>query len=101
MASFLLIAACAGFVEELLFRGVLQPHLGLWITSFLFGLCHALSTTYFLVAAGLGLYLGLAYEWSGGNLLVPMLIHGIYDFGAFLLYRRRMRADSPEGGVPG
>ncbi len=35
-----LVSICAGVGEELLFRGGLQPYLGLWLTSFLFVLLH-------------------------------------------------------------
>lgn len=34
------IALAAGLGEELLFRGALQPHLGIWLVSALFALAH-------------------------------------------------------------
>ncbi|MEZ4752664.1 MAG: hypothetical protein R3B54_19115 [Bdellovibrionota bacterium] len=54
---------------------------------------HALTPTYFLVAFGVGAYLGLVFDWTGGNLFVPVAVHTVYDFLAFLLYRRRIRAE--------
>ncbi|MEC9477330.1 MAG: CPBP family intramembrane glutamic endopeptidase [Planctomycetota bacterium] len=36
----LILAALSSFAEELLFRGLMQPFLGLWVTSILFGMAH-------------------------------------------------------------
>ena len=80
----------AGIGEESLFRGVLQPMLtwvmpvpvGIVATSLVFGLLHALTPTYFILATMISIYLGcivVVYD----NLLVPILIHGIYDAIAF------------------
>lgn len=44
----------------------------------LFGLVHYVSFTYFLVATGLGLVLGTAYQLSGSLELV-MVWHAVYD----------------------
>jgi membrane protease YdiL (CAAX protease family) len=94
------LSACAGFVEEFLFRGVLQPHLGLWLTSIFFGAMHALTLGYFVIATVISLYLGWIYETSEHMILVPMLIHAVYDFVALCLYQNRLRhalisSDSP------
>ncbi len=85
----LLIAAAAGFGEELLFRGLLQPLLTLQFgvapaliaTSVVFGLLHFLSKAYVVFAFVFSLYLGAVYLVTG-NILVPMLAHGIYDAAA-------------------
>ena len=97
----LVIAALAGLGEEMLFRGAIQPLLvdwasfwpGLILTSILFGLAHAISTTYLIYAAIVGLYLGGIYA-ATGNLLVPALAHGLYDFALFLylVHKARMKA---------
>lgn len=92
-AYFLLLSICAGLAEELLFRAALQPHWGIWVTAIVFGACHALTPAYFGVAVLIGAYLGSAYAASGGNIVVPVVVHTLYDFTALLLYRRRMRAD--------
>ena len=34
------VSFCAGFGEEILFRGVLQPHLGVWLTAIIFVAIH-------------------------------------------------------------
>jgi hypothetical protein len=97
-----LISLLAGVGEELLFRGVLQAALAGWIggplgawiaiaaASVVFGLCHAVSRTYFVLATLISVYLGLLFVWTG-NLLAPMAAHAVYDFAAlvYLLYLRR------------
>ena len=91
----LLLAGAAGVGEEALFRGVLQPALGpygLWISSLLFGVLHALTYTYFLLAALLGLYLGWLFERTD-NLLVPVIVHALYDAVALWLLRKRFLED--------
>jgi membrane protease YdiL (CAAX protease family) len=82
-----LLSLVAGVGEELVFRGVLQPALvrrlglgpGLVLASLLFGLLHPITVTYVILAAGLGLYLGVV-AWAGGNLLPVMVAHALYDF---------------------
>lgn len=88
-----LVSLLAGVGEELLFRGVIQGGLsgliGAWpaliLASVLFGLMHALTRAYFVVATLMGLYLGLFYLWTG-NLLIPVLIHFLYDWVALRYY---------------
>ena len=89
------IAGLAGLGEEMLFRGVVQRALagwigglaGIWIglavTALLFGLGHAITKTYFAVAALMGLYLG-GLLLATNNLLVPITAHAVYDFLALV-----------------
>jgi uncharacterized protein len=90
-----IVAALAGVGEEMLFRGVIQagaaaefggPHgvwLGLLLATVLFGLLHAITPTYALLAGLIGLYLG--WLWlATGNLLAPIVTHTLYDFFALL-----------------
>lgn len=97
----LLLAAIAGLSEELVFRGVLQPWLeshwgvtvGLFGSNLIFGLVHAVTPLYAVLATGVGLYLGLALDYGGErNLLTPIIIHGLYDFLAFIALMRVYRA---------
>jgi membrane protease YdiL (CAAX protease family) len=91
------VAALAGVGEELLFRGVLQTILGWWTTpvvgiviaSLLFGLAHALSKTYFLLATVIGLFFGWLTLYFD-DLVAPIVAHGVYDFVA-LMYLSRSR----------
>ncbi len=82
----LLVAALAGLGEELLFRGVLQaalvevlgPVAALVVAALVFGLVHALSWAYFAMASLMGLYLGALFLLTG-NLLLPVIVHAVYD----------------------
>ena len=82
-----------GPFEELVFRGAVQgtlrrtfrPMAAVVIASGLFGLVHVVALTgggsqlsYVAVAAILGLVLGYAYEKTA-NLVVPAVIHGLYN----------------------
>lgn len=89
----LVLAAIAGFSEELLFRGLIQPALeqnwgaeaGLWGTCLLFALAHAVTPLYALLAFLMSAYLGWSLDFGPErNLLTPMVIHGFYDFVAFV-----------------
>lgn len=85
-----LVALLAGVGEELLFRGALQPILGLPLTSVLFAFAHFITPTYALLTGLMGLYLGwLAQAW--GTLWVPIVTHALYDFVAFLVVIRDVR----------
>ncbi len=93
----LVLAAITGFSEELLFRGVLQPWLethwdktaALIGSNVLFALAHAVTPLYLLLTWLVGCYLGLALDYGGErNLLTPMIIHGLYDFFAFMALQR-------------
>ena len=98
-----ILAALAGLGEEMLFRGIVQataaawigePHglgLGLLIAAVLFGLLHAVTPTYAVLAGLIGLYLGwlwLAVE----NLLAPIVVHALYDF-VVLTYLVKVRGE--------
>jgi membrane protease YdiL (CAAX protease family) len=86
----LLVALVAGIGEEVLFRGVLQPKLGIWGSSILFGLVHFITPAYAVTAGLIGAYLGWLHD-AGGNLLAPIVAHGLYDFLAFLVVARDVR----------
>lgn len=86
----LLLAAVAGIGEELLFRGVLQPRLGLAGSNILFGVAHSISPLYALLAGVMGAYLGWLFEGTN-NLLAPIVTHALYDFLAFLIVARDCR----------
>ena len=94
-ATIAVVAALAGLGEEALFRGVMQTALlaripawaAISLTAAAFGLAHALSLTYAVLAALVGGYLGWLHVASG-NLLVPILVHALYDFVALRLLLR-------------
>ena len=93
--QFVIIAILAGVGEEMLFRGIVQACIaemvggayGIWIGLFaaavLFGLLHLVTPTYAVLAAVIGFYFG--WLWLVvGNLLVPILVHSVYDFVALV-----------------
>jgi uncharacterized protein len=98
----LILAAIAGISEELVFRGVIQPWMekswslssALIGSNILFGLAHALTPLYAILATLIGIYLGLSMDYGGErNLLTPIVIHGLYDFLAFMALMRAYRAN--------
>jgi membrane protease YdiL (CAAX protease family) len=96
----LVLAAIAGIAEEVLFRGAVQPWLerawgmdiGLVATSIAFGLVHAVTPLYAVLASLISIYLGLSLDYGGSrNLLTPIIIHGFYDFLVFLVLIKAYR----------
>lgn len=84
------IAIVSGVAEEAFFRGLLQPLLGIWLASLIFGLGHIWKKTaiwYGLYAAVIGVYFGGLYLWTG-NLAAPMCAHGVNNLVAMLYYRQ-------------
>ena len=86
-----LVAALAGLGEELFFRGLLQLGLSsfvdVWLavllTSLLFGLAHAVTFLYCILAFIISLYLGFLFVHTD-NLIVPIAVHALYDFFVFM-----------------
>ena len=97
LAQFALVALLAGVGEELLFRGVVQTLVGRWtnpivglaIASLLFGVAHALSRLYVLLATLIGAYLGWLTLYYN-DLIAPIVAHALYDFLA-LAYLAKYR----------
>ncbi len=73
-----LLAILSGLGEEMLFRGALQPQVGLVVASLLFGLAHYVPRREFLIwtlfATAAGALLGALYIGTG-NLLAPIVAH--------------------------
>ncbi len=90
-----LLAVLSGVGEELLFRGGIQPFLGLFATSLLFGIIHIgpngrmnLWTAWCVFA---GLVLGWLYE-SLGTIWPVIIIHFLVNFTSFLSIRSEQRS---------
>ena len=101
-ADLFVLAAIAGISEEILFRGLIQPWIenswgmvaGLLVSSLIFGLVHAATFLYFIMATAVSIYLGLYLDYdSTRNLLTPIIIHGLYDFFAFVVIVRAYRIE--------
>lgn len=78
----LLLALASGVAEEMLFRGALQPVVGLFWASLIFGACHFLPrrelVAWSVYAVLMGLALGWLYEWTG-QLLAPIAAHTLVN----------------------
>jgi len=90
-AQVFLICVLAGIGEELFFRGLLQDGIAQWIggtvglicgiaiSSFFFGAAHLITPTYGIIAFLISLYFAMVFHYSG-NLLVPIIVHALYDY---------------------
>ncbi len=93
----LLISCCAGIGEELLFRGAIQPHLGIIWTSVLFVVLHGYITPFNGPLSVYGLFMILAISLLGWvcatyGLYLVIVAHTVIDI--ILLYALT-RAYSP------
>ncbi|MDW7675591.1 MAG: type II CAAX endopeptidase family protein [Bacillota bacterium] len=79
----LAMGVLAGVSEELLFRGALQPIIGIIAASLLFGLVHYYGKKelllYGVIATLMGLIMGAAYIYTG-EIVVAILAHSSYNF---------------------
>lgn len=99
----LALGIVAGFGEELLFRGVLQYELslrfgslvGLSVSSIVFGLLHAVTPLYAVLATLASVFFGSLYAWTG-NLAIPIMTHAVYDVGALLWAHWTVTQMTPE-----
>lgn len=100
--TLLVTVLAIGVGEELLFRGYLQRIFetrysfqnSALMSAFLFGLLHFLLATtsrsiYYMVAIlfsalVIGLMLSYTYQQTGYNLILPIVIHGFWDFFLFI-----------------
>lgn len=84
----LFLSFCAGVGEEIVFRGMIQPWLGILTTSFLFIALHGYMSysswpkvIFGLILFAVGTVLGILGEYVG--LLAAIVAHIIYDIVAF------------------
>jgi membrane protease YdiL (CAAX protease family) len=86
--AILLVSALAGIGEELLFRSALQPWIGIWAASVVFGVVHSGTArlreglslgkaTYLVGTVVAGLLLGFLYQAAG--LLAAASAHAAFD----------------------
>lgn len=85
------IAAVVAFSEELLFRGIIQTHVGLVISSIIFAVVHyryLFNWFLFLNVIVLSFFIGYIFLLTD-NLIVTIFMHFIIDFllGIILKYR--------------
>ena len=93
------LAVTSSLGEELLFRGLLQPWLGVWFQALLFGVLHQLAGTSRWVWAGwatlVGFVLGLIFALTG-SLAGPLVAHALIN-GLNLSYLRSHDTEPPHG----
>jgi membrane protease YdiL (CAAX protease family) len=91
----------------MLFRGVLQGVFTRWLpsawlavalVSVLFGILHAVTFSYAVMATLMGAYLGWLRNETG-NLLAPIITHALYDF-VVLLYLLRGPGSEERTALP-
>ncbi|HWN67470.1 MAG TPA: CPBP family intramembrane glutamic endopeptidase [Haliangium sp.] len=79
----LILALASAVGEELLFRGALQPWIGIWPQAAIFALLHIGPGLRFLpwtvTSFGLGLGFGYMVEWSG-DLGGPIMAHFVINY---------------------
>jgi membrane protease YdiL (CAAX protease family) len=94
------LALLSAIGEELLFRGLLQPWMGLWPQALLFGLVHQMPgpSRWIWVSWALcvGLVLGLLFELTG-SLLGPIAAHALVN-GLNLQF---LKSHEPTSGASG
>ncbi len=87
----LIVALCAGFGEELFFRGVLANEFGIIISSLLFSLMHfGPAVVKFRLVASIYAVIGLYFGWIYAvhdSIWIPIITHAAYDYAA-LVYMR-------------
>ena len=84
MKEIIFLSFCAGIGEELLFRGSLQPIMGIWFTSFIFVALHGYLNPFkpklFLYGMLMfGVILGLGYMCIKFGILTSMAAHFMID----------------------
>jgi membrane protease YdiL (CAAX protease family) len=81
-SGIVVVAALSSIGEELLFRGLLQPWLGLWLQALLFGLLHQMPGpsrwAWVAWASVIGLVFGAVFA-ATGSLLGPVVAHAVIN----------------------
>lgn len=84
-----IIAFVVAITEEILFRGVIQTHFGLVISSIIFAIVHyryLFNLFLFINVVTLSFFIGYLYFLTG-NILVTIVMHFIIDFLLGLMIR--------------
>ncbi|MCS6831079.1 MAG: CPBP family intramembrane glutamic endopeptidase [Armatimonadota bacterium] len=92
LREMILLSVVAGFGEEALFRGVIQPLSGIWLSSLLFAVVHVLrwdsdGIKMMLFYLPFGLLLGALYALTA-NLWGCCVAHTLYDLIALWWLKR-------------
>ncbi|MDQ0481940.1 CPBP family intramembrane glutamic endopeptidase [Guptibacillus hwajinpoensis] len=90
----LFLSFVISFSEELLFRGVIQTHLGLFIASGLFAIIHVrylAKPVLFTVVIGISFMLGILFELTD-NVLVTITAHFLIDSTMGILIKQKAQS---------
>ncbi|MFE8702639.1 CPBP family intramembrane glutamic endopeptidase [Cytobacillus sp. FJAT-54145] len=95
-----LISIMVATTEEILFRGVLQTHFGLFVSSIIFALIHyryLFNWFLFTNIIVLSFFIGYIYLLTG-NLLVTIFMHFVIDFllGIVIKFSNKKKLDEQE-----
>lgn len=96
-----LIAAVVAIGEEILFRGVIQTHLGLILSSLIFAFVHyryLFNWFLFVNITALSFFIGFIYLQTG-NVLVTIFMHFLIDFllGCIIKFKFEKKQNGQEG----
>lgn len=96
-----LIAAVVAVGEEILFRGVIQTHMGLILSSLIFAFVHyryLFNWFLFVNITGLSFLIGFIYLQTG-NILVTIFMHFLIDFllGCIIKFKFNKKQNEQEG----
>lgn len=80
----LIVSVVAGLGEELVFRGVLQPRLGIFLPALMFTSVHALQYDFDALIQVFLLAVVLGFVRKRTNTTTSAIIHGGYDLALFL-----------------
>lgn len=101
-----LLAIFVGVCEECLFRGVLEPWMARWspwgafiLVNIVFGLLHAVSPTYAILAGTLGAIMSTLARYPEFNLLRPIVAHAVYDLIGFFWIVGEYRRGAKKAGT--
>jgi membrane protease YdiL (CAAX protease family) len=95
-------ALFSALAEELLFRGFLQPRLGLHATAILFGVVHLPRDRRLRLWQPLGIALGYLLGWmfeARGSIVAPVLTHFIVNYFN-MHFMMASRSDAPTTAQP-
>jgi membrane protease YdiL (CAAX protease family) len=100
-ADIVFVSFCAGFGEEILFRGAIQPAWGVWITSVVFVALHGYLNPINLKVSIYGLYLllviaGIGYMNDYFGLTACDVAHTVIDVYLFTKLSYRGKHDKAE-----
>lgn len=94
LPTWLFIMTIASLSEEILFRGTLQPIIGIILTNLIFGFLHYLAEKRFvfmgIVAFLFGILNSFIYKWTG-VLAYPIIVHLSHNFFSTVFLRLKER----------